>query len=302
MSDSKAGPRDEERTRSSSPESGRLVLQTGDETLVVAVGASAGGLEPLKRLLGAVPRDANLAIVVIQHLSPTRESLLTSALQAASPLTVMEVHDGMPLAAGQVQVIPPNMTLALQDGRLRLHPRDDSERPPMPIDTFMRSLAAERKTEAIGVVLSGMGSDGTEGLKAIRAAGGRTYAQDPSTTAHDAMPRRAGAVGRGRAARARGQRRVPGDRPPLERGDRRGRLALQGDDAAAPDHAPDGARPRGGRRRVPAPPARGRGRAERAARRSLHPRDELLPRSRGLRGARGARLAGAAPGTGEGRP
>ncbi len=191
MSDSKAGPRDEERTRSSSPESGRLVLQTGDETLVVAVGASAGGLEPLKRLLGAVPRDANLAIVVIQHLSPTRESLLTSALQAASPLTVMEVHDGMPLAAGQVQVIPPNMTLALQDGRLRLHPRDDSERPPMPIDTFMRSLAAERKTEAIGVVLSGMGSDGTEGLKAIRAAGGRTYAQDPSTTAHDAMPRSA---------------------------------------------------------------------------------------------------------------
>ena len=170
---------------------GSPVRPIGEQTPVIAVGASAGGVEALKRLLGAVPRGANLAIVVVQHLSPSHGSLLTAALHAASPLNVVEVQDGMPLTAGQVHVIPPNMALALQGGHLRLHPRDDAARPPMLIDTFMRSLAAERKAEAIGVVLSGMGSDGTEGLKAIRAAGGRTYAQDPSTATHDAMPRSA---------------------------------------------------------------------------------------------------------------
>jgi two-component system, chemotaxis family, CheB/CheR fusion protein len=162
-----------------------------DRTLVVAVGASAGGLDALKRLLGAISPEASLALVVVQHLSPSHESLLTSALRAASPLAVVEVNDGMPLAARRVHVIPPNVALVLDGGRLRLHRRDPSDRPPMPIDTFMRSLAAERKAGAVGVVLSGTGSDGTQGLRAIRDAGGRTYAQAPATAAHDGMPRSA---------------------------------------------------------------------------------------------------------------
>jgi two-component system CheB/CheR fusion protein len=158
---------------------------------VVAIGASAGGLDALKRLLGALSRDAKLAVVVVQHLSPTHESQLTSVLHAASPLGVVEVQDGMPVVAGRVHVIPPATALALEGDRLRLQRRDGSARPPMPIDTFMRSVAAERKAGAIGVVLSGTGSDGTQGLKAIRAAGGRTYAQEPSTAVHDGMPQSA---------------------------------------------------------------------------------------------------------------
>ena len=157
---------------------------------IVAIGASAGGVEALRRLLGALPLDANLAIVVVQHLSPSHGSMLTSALAPCTPLRVVEVRDGMRLEAGQVHVIPPNTTLVLEGGVLRLRPRDDAARPPMPIDTFMRSLAGLREG-AIGVVLSGAGSDGTQGLRAIQVAGGRTYAQAPSTALHDAMPRSA---------------------------------------------------------------------------------------------------------------
>ena len=110
----------------------------------------------------ALSKDANVAVVVIQHLSPSHESLLTAALRAASPLRVVEVQDGMRIAAGHVHVIPPNTALVLEGDRLRVHRRDESARPPMPIDTFMRSLA-ERKASAIGVVLSGTGSTARRG-------------------------------------------------------------------------------------------------------------------------------------------
>ena len=239
----------------------------------------------------ALSKDANVAVVVIQHLSPSHESLLTAALRAASPLRVVEVQDGMRIAAGQVHVIPPNTALVLEGDRLRVHRRDESARPPMPIDTFMRSLAAERKASAIGVVLSGTGSDGTQGLKAIRAAGGRTYAQEPSTAVHEGMPRSAIAADvvdldprargdrrrprrplmrRPRAVEPRGdsrrrRQRVSADRPSAEGADRRGRLPSQADDAAAPDRAPDGPRAHAAERRVPPSASRGPGRAERAA-------------------------------------
>src|SRR6266508_807628 len=157
--------------------------KVGSGAPVIAVGSSAGGVDALKRLLSVLPKDANLSVVVVQHLSPTHESLLTSALQGVSPLGVVEVRDGMSVAGGQVHVIPPNTVLVLEGDRLRLHRRDESARPPMPIDTFMRSVAAERGARAVGIVLSGTGSDGTQGLAAIRGAGGRTYAQEPSTAA-----------------------------------------------------------------------------------------------------------------------
>jgi len=165
--------------------------KVGSGAPVIAVGSSAGGVDALKRLLSVLPKDANLSVVVVQHLSPTHESLLTSALQGVSPLGVVEVRDGMSVAGGQVHVIPPNTVLVLEGDRLRLHRRDEAARPPMPIDTFMRSVAAERGARAVGIVLSGTGSDGTQGLAAIRGAGGRTYAQEPSTAAHDGMPRSA---------------------------------------------------------------------------------------------------------------
>jgi two-component system, chemotaxis family, CheB/CheR fusion protein len=159
-------------------------------TPVVAVGASAGGVDALKRLLGALPVGTNLSVVVVQHLSPSHDSLLTSALGTATQLPVVEVRDGMRIEAGRVHVIPPNTTLVLEGDELRLHARDQSARPPLPIDAFMRSVAL-RGERAIGVVLSGAGGDGTEGLKAIQMGGGRTYAQAPSTAVHDSMPRSA---------------------------------------------------------------------------------------------------------------
>ncbi len=189
---SNAGPREAGEERSHVPEDGPPSGATaGERAPLIAIGASAGGLEALKRLLGALQEDANLSIVVVQHLSPTHDSLLTSALHAATPLGVVEVRDGMRLAAGQVHVIPPNAALVLEGDHLRLHARDEAARPPMPIDTFMRSVAAQRGAGAVGIVLSGTGSDGTLGLTAIRAAGGRTYAQEPSTAVHDGMPRSA---------------------------------------------------------------------------------------------------------------
>jgi two-component system, chemotaxis family, CheB/CheR fusion protein len=166
------------------------VRPDADRAPLVAIGASAGGVDALKRLLGTLPAGVNLSIVVIQHLSPSHESLLASALSAGSQLPVVEVRDGMRVGIGQVHVIPPNTALVLEGDRLRLHPRDESARPPLPIDTFMRSLAV-RGEAAIGVVLSGTGADGTQGLQAIRMAGGRTYAQEPSTAVHGAMPRSA---------------------------------------------------------------------------------------------------------------
>src|SRR5512134_1492649 len=99
---------------------------------IVAIGASAGGVEALKQLLRALPAGANLSIVVVQHLSPTHESLLTSALTAASPLPVLEVTDGMQVGVGRVHVIPPNTALVLEGHRLGLHPRDAPARPPLP--------------------------------------------------------------------------------------------------------------------------------------------------------------------------
>jgi two-component system CheB/CheR fusion protein len=157
---------------------------------VVAIGASAGGVGALKRLLGALADDLKYALVVVQHLSPSHDSLLTSALAPATKLPVIEVRDAMHVQPGRVHVIPPNTTLVLEGDLLRLQPRDHALRPPLPIDALMRSIAS-RAAGAIGVVLSGTGADGTEGLKAIQMGGGRTYAQAPSTAVHDAMPRSA---------------------------------------------------------------------------------------------------------------
>lgn len=113
-------------------------------TTLVAIGASAGGVEALRRLLGALPADVDLAVVVVQHLSPSHESLLTAALAAATKLRVVEVRDGRQVEAGQVHVIPPNTTLVLEGDRLRLLPRDEAAHPPLPIDAFMLSAAARR--------------------------------------------------------------------------------------------------------------------------------------------------------------
>jgi len=162
---------------------------------IVGVGASAGGLEPFLQLLGALPSDTGMAYVLVQHLDPNHKSQLASILARATPLSVEEVVDGMPIEPDHVYVIPPNTTLRVAERALHLTPREPHGGPHLTIDDFFRSLAAEQGRLSIGVVLSGTGSDGAEGIKAIKSACGITFAQDEQTAQYAAMPRSAISTG-----------------------------------------------------------------------------------------------------------
>ncbi len=159
---------------------------------VVGIGASAGGLEAFTQLLKHLPSDSGMAFVLIQHLDPTHTSFLREALAGATAMPVTQAEEGVVVERDHVYVIPPNADIALVDGRLSLSPRpEDGRRAHLPVDFFFRSLAAERGSHAIGVVLSGTASDGTEGLEAIKAADGITFAQDPGSAKFGGMPRSA---------------------------------------------------------------------------------------------------------------
>lgn len=155
---------------------------------IVGVGASAGGLEALTEFLKAVPARTGMAIVVIQHLAPQHASALAQLLSKTTALPVLEVSDGLVIQRNRVYVIPPNHSMIIAGGALKLVPRERTSVPHHPIDEFFTSLAGARKTAAIGVLLSGSGSDGTVGLKAIKEEGGVTFAQNPKTAAWPAMP------------------------------------------------------------------------------------------------------------------
>jgi two-component system CheB/CheR fusion protein len=157
---------------------------------IVGVGASAGGLMAVTDLLKHLPRDVQVAVVLVQHLDPKHGSLTSDILSRVSPMPVAEVTDGMQIHAHHVYVIPPNATLRISNRVLRLLPRE-ARGQHLPIDLFFRSLAEEKKEQAIGVVLSGIASDGTAGVQAIKAEGGFTFAQDPVSAQYDGMPRSA---------------------------------------------------------------------------------------------------------------
>jgi two-component system CheB/CheR fusion protein len=161
---------------------------------IVAIGASAGGIEAITRLLEALPRDTGMAFVIVQHLSPAHESMLTEILGRTTAMPVSEAENDTPVAANHVYVIPPNRTLGFAGGMLKLTPRTESRGQARPIDDFMRSLADAHSYRSIGVVLSGSATDGTMGLEEIKAAGGITFAQD-STAEQGSMPRSAIAAG-----------------------------------------------------------------------------------------------------------
>ncbi len=162
---------------------------------IVGVGASAGGLDAFKQLLQALPDDTGMAYVLVQHLSPEHGSMLAQLLATSSRMRVCEIADGMPVEANRVYIIPPERDVALSDGKLTLVPRTTTRGLHMPVDYFLRSLAEAQRGKAIGVVLSGTGSDGTLGLKAVKGEGGIAFAQEPSSAAHDGMPRSAIASG-----------------------------------------------------------------------------------------------------------
>ena len=165
-----------------------------DTPLIVGVGASAGGLEAFTELLSHLPGDTGLAFVLIQHLDPSHESHLTELLSKASKMPVSEVRGETRAEANHVYVIAPRCNLGISNGVLQSPPRPDRG-PNLPIDSFLRALAADRGSEAFGVVLSGAGSDGTLGLQAIKVAGGITFAQEMRTAKFDSMPASAIAAG-----------------------------------------------------------------------------------------------------------
>jgi two-component system CheB/CheR fusion protein len=162
---------------------------------VVGIGASAGGYEAFLQLLRALPERTGMAFVLVQHLDPTHESQLTSLLSKATRMPVSEITDRTQVVADHVYVIPPNKNLALERGVLRLTPRARASGQHLPVDTFLTSLAVDRGPRAIGVILSGTASDGVLGMKAIKAAGGLTFAQDDRSAKYTSMPRNAVAAG-----------------------------------------------------------------------------------------------------------
>lgn len=155
---------------------------------VVGIGASAGGLEAFSELLGHVPPNLGMAFVLIQHLAPNQESLLSELLGRATRMPVKDAKDGMALEMDHVYVIPPGTQMTLHQGSLQLGLCEQILRRTKTIDIFFQSLAADKKNKAIAIVLSGSNDDGALGIQAIRAAGGITFAQDPSTAEFADMP------------------------------------------------------------------------------------------------------------------
>jgi two-component system, chemotaxis family, CheB/CheR fusion protein len=162
---------------------------------VVGIGASAGGLQPLQRFLAALPVDSGMAFVVVTHLAPQHESHLAAVLQPHTSMPVRQVQETTPLEPDHIYVIPPNRNLTSIDTQLRLAPLAPERGDRAPIDHFLRTLAQSHGEQAIGVLLSGTGSDGTIGLKWIKERGGLTVVQEPTEAAFDGMPQSAIATG-----------------------------------------------------------------------------------------------------------
>src|SRR6266852_3165569 len=176
--------------QSSEPQQARRALFP-----IVGVGASAGGLEAFTQLLKALGSGTEMAYVLVQHLDPSHESAPTELLAKATEMPVRQVTDATPVEPNHVYVIPPNVDMSIAQGILRLTARTETRGHHMPIDRFLRSLAEDQRSNAIGVILSGTASDGTLGLGAIKAEGGITFAQDEESAKFDGMPQSAIAAG-----------------------------------------------------------------------------------------------------------
>jgi two-component system CheB/CheR fusion protein len=158
---------------------------------VVGIGASAGGLEALEQFLSRVPKNSGMAFVIVQHLDPTRKGIMPELLQRTTSMKVIQVKDRTKVEADRVYVIPPNKDMSILHGVLHLLEPASPRGLRLPIDFFLRSLAQDQQEHSIGVILSGMGSDGTLGLRAIKEKAGVVLVQDPATAKFDGMPRSA---------------------------------------------------------------------------------------------------------------
>lgn len=164
-------------------------------THVVGVGASAGGLEALERMFANIPADTGMAFVVVQHLSPDFRSLMDELLARWTRMKIHRVTDGMEVEANCIYLIPPKKEMVISSGRLLLEDKDPEHVLSLPIDHFLKSLAAERRETAIAVILSGTGSDGSRGVEEIHRANGLVIAQTDQTSKFDGMPHAARETG-----------------------------------------------------------------------------------------------------------
>jgi two-component system CheB/CheR fusion protein len=162
---------------------------------VVGIGASAGGLDAFLRLFDALPAASGMGYVVIQHMDPSKESLLADILARSVRIPIVEARDRMKVLPDRIHVIPPNTNMGIENGRLSILPRPDRREPHLPVDFFFRLLARDLGEKAIGIVLSGNGSDGSQGVRAIKAEGGITFAQDERSAKYSGMPLSAAASG-----------------------------------------------------------------------------------------------------------
>ena len=178
-----------------SPSAPAAPAELASPTLVVGVGASAGGLVACQQLLEGAPADQGLAFVIVLHLAPAGESHLAVILQKSTAMVVSQVTGNERIEPNHVYVIAPGTSLGVGDGALEPGAPEEPHYRARPIDMFLAALAVDRQEAAVGIVLSGTGNDGGAGLQAIRQAGGLCLVQDPETAEYDGMPRNAIASG-----------------------------------------------------------------------------------------------------------
>ena len=158
---------------------------------IVGIGASAGGLEALEQFFGTMPKDSGMAFVVIQHLDPNHKGMMPEILQRITEMKVITVTDRLKIKPNCVYVIPPNKSMSILKGALHLFEPIETHGLRLPIDLFFRSLADDLPEQSVGIILSGMGSDGSLGLKAIKEKGGIVLVQEPESAKFDSMPHNA---------------------------------------------------------------------------------------------------------------
>lgn len=180
-----------ESTKSAPTSSPKSKRRADRSVPILGIGASAGGLEALIQFLEHLPTDSGMAFAITQHLDPTQKGMLPELLQRATAMKVMQVTDRTKVRPDCAYVIPPNSDMSLLHGMLHLLAPTESRGLRLPIDFFFRSLAEDQHERSVGVILSGMGSDGTLGLNAIKEKAGVVFVQDPTTAKFDDMPRSA---------------------------------------------------------------------------------------------------------------
>ena len=162
---------------------------------IIGIGASAGGFEALEQFFSAMPGDCGASFVVVQHLSPDHKSLMVELLSKHTPMRVCQAEENAPLVPNTIYLIPPKTVMTAANGRLHLAAREDRPVPNYPIDVFFNSLAENSGEKAVAIILSGTGSDGSRGLRAIKQEGGMVMVQDVDSAKFDGMPRNAIATG-----------------------------------------------------------------------------------------------------------